>query len=398
MKKILFFVAAPFCQRDYQRYGIDIFIKNGFDIYVWDITFAVYPELKGKLVPSDPLSWDKHITFFSKQEVIAALNQCSPDTFIVNTVAYDGNTFDIYRAISRKKIPYSINPVWVFVPVEGSVSAKNKFNRILKIFNLVKLRAYLIRKIPLKYLNINPATFVIAEGLKSNIHRAEVTAKTTVLRTHSLNYDVYLSMQNEPARQQNVAVFLDNYLPFHTDAAFSNEKSPVTPDIYFNELRRFFDFLEAQCKIKIIIAAHPRAKYEEHGDLYAGREIIKNKTAELVKNASFVIANFSTSISFAVLFKKPVVFFTTDELNDTQNTMYNYKKFIADIASSLGKTPINISENLDSNKIDLNIDELKYNEYRNNYIKVDGSKNLPFWQIICNEINDYSLRSGDAKR
>jgi len=389
MPRVIFFVDSPFCQRDYKRYGMDVFLQNGFDIMVWDLSLALHPQLQGKFILSDQVTWHKHIIFKTKQEVVAALNQCPNDTYIINTLNYNGDTFCIYRALSKNNIPYFVTAVSVFLPFTLNSTIKSKLLRYLKVFNPNKLKSYVLQRLPLRYLNILPAKFVIAEGLKCNIKRPEVASTTKMVRTHSLDYDIYLSLKNNPVNNpDNTWVYLDNYLVYHSDALFSGEKLPITPKRYYKELCQFFDVLEKNHQCKIIIAAHPRSQYDTMPDLFDKRPVIKGKTAELVQQAKAVIVSFSTSITFPVLYKKPIIFFTTDELNNYRITQVNYMKLIHDLAALFGKKPINISSAVEDDlKVDLRMDDVKYNDYCNHYIKAHGSDDLPFWQIICNEIN-----------
>ena len=92
----------------------------------------------------------------------------------------------------------------------------------------------------------------------------------------------------------------------------------------------------------------------------------------------------STAVQLAVLFLKPVVFVTTDELNSSELGLY-----IESFASKLGKTVINIDRDL--YKVDwhkeLNVDYQKYADYRNEYIKIDGSPEKPYWDIVIDHID-----------
>ena len=69
-----------------------------------------------------------------------------------------------------------------------------------------------------------------------------------------------------------------------------------------NNLYELFELQSNKYNKKILIASHPRADYSRKNP-FLNREIIKNKTIELVDNADIVLAHTSTSISFAVLFK-----------------------------------------------------------------------------------------------
>ena len=48
--------------------------------------------------------------------------------------------------------------------------------------------------------------------------------------------------------------------------------------------------------------------------VFGGRELLQGETARLVNDSSLVIAHYSYAVNFAVLYRKPLIFLTTDEL------------------------------------------------------------------------------------
>lgn len=389
MVKVLFFVTTPFSKRDYDRYGIDIFLENGLDIQVWDLTFALYPDLKEKIFQSDVFQWEKCIVFNSKSAVLTALRNCPPQTIIINpSVDICLDTLKMYRLISKQKIPYIRTPVSGSIPPLEKIRIDAVIQRILKAFNVKKLLDYLLKKMPLELLGVHPATFVIAEGFSSQIKRLGITKKTKIIRTHSLDYDIFLKIHSMEELESKTAVFLDSYLPYHPDYLFTKERPIVTPDMYYPQVCNFFDFVEKKYGLEVIIASHPRAKYEEKPfDLFQGRSIIKGKTAELVQQSKIVFSHGSTALSFAVLFKKPVLFIMTNEIY--KNNEFNYRKFISDFALCLDGNLINVSENFENIEIGFEINEIKYEKYLNDRIKMKNSPVLPHWKIVCNSIVEH---------
>ena len=104
-----------------------------------------------------------------------------------------------------------------------------------------------------------------------------------------------------------------------------------------------------------------------------------------------VVCHDSTAVQFAVLFGKPAIFVTTDELKITYEG-----SSIATMAAELGKSPINLDRG-DLQAMDwpmeLDIDAGKYSEYRRKYIKTDGSPEMPLWEIVIDHVESAG-RSG----
>ena len=105
----------------------------------------------------------------------------------------------------------------------------------------------------------------------------------------------------------------------------------------------------------------------------------------MIRGCKAVICHDSTAIQYAVLFGKPVIFVTTDELSRAYEGTS-----IEKVAAELGKKPINL-DRVDLRTVDwrneLKIDFDKYAKYRSKYIKADGSPDLPLWTIVIDYVD-----------
>jgi len=164
--------------------------------------------------------------------------------------------------------------------------------------------------------------------------------------------------------------------------------TPVTPDEYYPLLCEFFSYVEKALALNVVIAAHPRSHYEKLPDFWQGRKVIRGKTDELVKDSKFVILHSSTSVNFPVLYKKPMVFVTMDGLEKSV-----YGSMISRFSSYFRKSPINISR---VGAIELERELICYEEgytkYKRDHIKVEGTEEKLFWQVVGDKIK--SLHSG----
>ena len=246
---------------------------------------------------------------------------------------------------------------------------------------------YLFFKIPYRYLGIKPADLILAATAKnSHLYYYPIDKSSELLCVHYWDYDVYLDEIKKPFHiNKKMGVFLDEYMSFSIDWVFYNMPSPIKPEEYYPCLCKFFDYLEKSFGVEIIIAGHPRSQYEKHPDYFGGRKVIRNQTAKLVREAGFVLAHQSYSTSYAVLFNKPIIFMTTDKMNQTFMGNFSTK-----IAGTLGKQIINLNKPI---KIDwgkeLAIDEGKYASYKHSYIKKNGTEELPFWQVAANRFKRF---------
>src|SRR5262249_53039866 len=104
---------------------------------------------------------------------------------------------------------------------------------------------------------------------------------------------------------------------------------------------------------------------------------------ELIKGCKVVVCHDSTAIQFAVLYGKPLIFLTTDELAGILEG-----RSVEKMAAEFGKSPVNVDRDIrDVNwSKDLCVDAGKYADYRNRYIKTDGSPDIPFWEIVIDQM------------
>jgi hypothetical protein len=386
VKRIVFLVEVPFNQRDYQRFGIATILENGFAVEVWDFGKFLHPGLYEKInsrMP-DPLAWDGRRVFLRANDALGAMRSLGADCLVVCLLNYYLETYPFFLALSRARVEYAVLLATGQPAAQGQAVLRELFARLKKV-TLARIPGILFNHIPYCLLRIRPADLLLAGG-KETVHtqRYPLGKKTKTLLIHALDYDLYRQIKNIPAgSDKNTGVFLDEYGPFHPDYSFENMPQNYRPEEYYALLCSFFDYLEKKYGVEIAIAAHPRSAYERHPAYFGRRSVIRGKTAELVQGAGFVIAHHSTALNFAVLFEKPVIFITTDPINIDRG------KYIRLMASLLGKKPVNLSRSIG---IDLEkesqIDRQAYDRYRRSFIKMEGTPDLPFWQVFSGYVKN----------
>jgi hypothetical protein len=384
IKRIVYFVESYFNARDYERFGIQTFIDNGYDVEVWDFTpFMASGSYLEKISPPD-FECSQWILFQNKRDAIEAVSKLTQTCFVISLIHYAPESLRIHRLLSKKEIPYCVDTMALPAVDHAELDVSVRINRKLRVLNCKVLLNTFFYRIPHKALGVRSADYVLARGEKYGTPGLVVNEKAEIIWAHSYDYDTCLKeADNNPEDESNTGVFIDEYLPFHPDYAYMGFQAPVTPEEYYPKLCRFFRYLEDDFGFEIVIAGHPRSRYEDHPDYYEKRPIYRGKTISLVKKSKFVIMHTSTAINFAVLYKKPVVFVTTDKYNEgwTEDPTPDW------LAGYFGKTPHNLDYPLHFNlHEELHVDEKVYNAYRNAYIKKDGTKNLFSWQILADRI------------
>ncbi len=382
IKNIIILLETPLNQRDYNRFGIKTLQDNGFDVKVWNLTPFVCSEYCN-IKLNEPVQLDICTSFNSLDEFKRAFLSLNQEYFIINLVAYHLKSLPVYKVLSKKEIPYCVtmnNPI----PV---ASQKPSFFHRVKTSSIRQKLNFVFPKIPFKWLGVRPASLILAGGESSlSFSSYPISKNTEILWLHALDYDLYLDeLKNLEVTSEHPAVFLDQYLPFHPDFIRASSSFPVTPDKYYPLLSNFFSKLENEAGISSVIAAHPRSRYEEHNNLFMNRTIVRGKTIELVRKSKVVIIHSSTAINFAVLFRKPMIFVTTNQLN---KGWMGFK--IEHMASLFGKKPINLDDlsSVEWSK-EFIVNNDAYSKYERDYIKKPGTPKKPFWQIFSDYIKEY---------
>lgn len=386
INKIIFLIEYPFGQRDYNRYGIEILQKNGFEVEVWDFTSFLQPKVYREIKVPDPISWEKCIIFLTCDKAISAILKLASNCFVVCMISYEFNSFLIYKALSKINIPYCVFMANALPPVSRKKSFIESLNG-LKNITSINIINILFKLLPYRFFGILPATFILAGGMKSNYYSFPVSDRTETLWMHTMDYDIFLKESRSLLlTDSKMGVFLDEFIPFHPDNLYVGKSAYLLPEEYYPILCRFFDIIEHTYNIQIVIAAHPRSDYDKRPDYFNGRLVVKGKTAELIRKSKLVLSHLSTSINFAVLFHKPVIYITSNRLQQSY-----WGQYIDVMSSQFGKKPVNMDNPGEVNwEEELSIDERAYANYKMNYIKKDGSVELPFWLIFSNRIKEFN--------
>jgi hypothetical protein len=245
-----------------------------------------------------------------------------------------------------------------------------------------------------KWLSSAFLTKVVARRIPTDLAVISGTQSMTlahnskgVIKAHNFDYDIYLELERSAvARGAPYAVFIDQDYCFHLEFVYQGTGSVVTAERYFPAVCNGLEAIAAALELEVRIAAHPRASYEQRGAERFFRSFLieRGRTAELIRGCKVVICHDSTAIQYAILFGKPIIFLTTDELSRAYEGAS-----IEKVAAALGKKPINL-DRADLPAVDwrgeLKVDLEKYAGYRSKYIKTEGSPELPVWTIVIDHV------------
>jgi hypothetical protein len=277
----------------------------------------------------------------------------------------------LYRLDKIKKKLEEINPIFIL-----PYFIENFTFKYFKLFKLLKhtkiplvkfLEPVYERKLSLlrlkikNILNFNKIHYdvgIFQASTSSSFYANFKFDKKLYSHHHDLERSKFIKSTNN---KKKYFVFLDENLAMHPDINILTNKKWISKKKYFDDIRSFLNFLKNNYNVEIYIAAHPTTKKNYFKDF----KLIKNKTAQLIKSCSLTIAHQSTSTNFPIIYKKKILFITTDEIDNT-----HLGSTIKSLATYLDTKPINLSQNYNRKLIEKKITNTKqYNKFMDNFIK-----------------------------
>lgn len=385
IKKIIFLHEHQFTDYYYRHFGIEALKSFGYAVEVWN--FALFLQNDAYLQENIPCTcpWEGHVLYDNKKAAVGAILKLSASDFVICGVHYTLQTLPIYRALAKSGVQCA-SLLAMAIPL-GTFPQKQKYQKKIRLLSWRRFCEKLFSMIPSRYLGVCPVHLIFAMGEKYLKSGYPAAVHSEILWTHSFDYDRFLQEKDLPCRiNQNTGIFLDEYLPYHSDNAAAGLPH-VPAEKYYAQLRNFFDHLENRFGVQIIIAAHPRSQYDDKPELFGNRTVIRGKTSELVKQSGFVILHQSMSLNFAVLYRKPMVFVITDDA--AQYLIEDpYPQWLADY---FGKKLHNLDCGFNLNFTEeMKVNNDSYRSYQNDFIKKNGSAELPFWKIVADRIGRYA--------
>lgn len=390
LRNIVLIKDTPFSPWDYQRFGVDLLKKNGLSVEIWDITQVLHPRVPYTGHPL-PTSMIQAQIFSKKSTLSRSLARLDPiESAVLLLVPFNYRSYYLYHALSKKLI-YYIVMVLNAVPVSACRSIRERslisFWDFFQKFFLYPKKRFVESALDLlihryyRVLGVHAADLCLLGGRESGKNIPyPVDSSTQLLWGHATDYDIFLNKRDTLEKPSSpFAVFIDQYIPFQ-NVSYSNDPHVSDPDRYYPSLRRFFTHLEEQLALPVVIAAHPRVPdIAGYSVFFGGRDVQLGDTIGLIHRSELVIAHASTATNFAILFNKPILFITTDELDNS-----TLKPYIDSEAFELGKIPLNVDGPGDIDPTSTySIDREKYQCFKENYIKIAESCDEYLWQIVA---------------
>jgi hypothetical protein len=373
--KVVFVMYVPLTAHFEARFHILDLIQSGITVELWDVTNLYF----NHIAFSEAVERKYVVKLMNFAEVERRLDMAEiPKTVFVFLLHYSFRTLELFALFSRHRCRTctfvqglqpsgsSIASRWINVRryLGHMLDPKKMSNYFLSVIPRIYKRLYLIREYDTVFVSGSVAT-----GLYEG--------KSQVVQVNYFDYDNYLEAKGDQSSRitGDYCVFLDGNLAEDSDNRVLGLKT-VTPQLYFKGMNLFFDRIEKSHGTTVVIAASPKSKYAD--GIFGPRRLYKNQTHELIKGCSFVIADYSTAVAYAVLYKKPIVFYYTEEMK-----RLSFFTYIVDLAATLDCRIYSIDLLDDSNPLSIKPVNLKrYEKYKYSFLTSKESENLHSRDIL----------------
>ncbi len=403
IKRFIYIVDYTLTQLNYERFGIDLLLKEGYEVEVVDAFDIQYSyKYRNILLPQTSSKEIKITQVSTYSDINKILNSYSDGDCVI--LMYEvGCIFNrITKTLNRKKIPVvcistgslpSLNFAKKTTYI-GKIIKAFKMYSVIFIFNLFLQKT--LEKISFTLLRPRIQYFIYG-GTFAFINSNKILKQSdNVISAHTLDYDIFLQEELKPAKKYDkldnkidkYIVFVDQNFLDDPDRYLLHNSNAVIDTIrkeYYKKTGIFFDYLEDKFPYKVVIAAHPRSDIRLLSKNYKNRRVVINNTANLIKGCEFCLVHSSTAINFAVLYQKPVVIF---KMKLFAHIMSKYQDTISDaIANLINANIVQIDSN-NYNVVPPLVDEKAYSKYKKMFIKENSNDNKMFWKILEESINN----------
>lgn len=257
------------------------------------------------------------------------------------------------------------------------------------LFIIIMLKNFLIIYFQRSIKKINPYFYYNYVLVSDDICEKKANnyyINSKKIYVHYKDYERHLLRDDNKLYYNNYAVFLDESLFDHPDARILNlyhflnlRRNKKT---YYKSLRNFFDNFESATNTEIIIAMHPKSFMSDKDcNKNFNRRIIRNNSYNLLKKSKIVFSHASTSISYAIILEKPIIFLNSSLMFDIRH----FTKILSFSIATGGKI-------IDINNNNINYSNLfkkdfsLYKDYLSKYLKSSKSENKNFWDIVGSKL------------
>lgn len=377
MKKCIILYTANYCAKINNYFCVDDLIRKGVDVEFWDLGPITLNEHLANVETSGLII--RRVKNKKEYEVLIRENT---NAVFFSFINYAWFSFFVYRTLSKYNCDIVYCTSGCLPPLSSSKGYKNMAHLNAKqLFTRIKGRLY---RLLLKSKLLKPAKFVL-KSCRAATCDYKTSNLTISVGCNSGDYQGYLSIKstlnkNNEDKLGRYVVYIDQYLPFHNDFTLRGVQH-IDAETFYRSINLLFEKIEKKYGCEVVIAAHPSSlKYEER-DFFCGRKVYYNRTVELISHSMGAITCNSTAISFPVIDKKPILIYTS---NDIESKYSFYNTYL--LPQLLDLEVVNIDDCSEAYFRDVNMQ--KYEKYKYDYLTTPISENINNSDIIISILNN----------
>lgn len=390
IKKVIFFRYLPLTQKVYNDYYLGELKDAGFEVEYWYLPFIIKIQATCEVYNHETVR-----TFRSYKELNSALKQIDKKiTLFISIQTYYWSTLRLFWVFTKNKCLISVFGKNTLPSFHYANSSQMLIH--LSISRITSSLKNIIASF-LKKMGVIKSYDILFLAGKNGINGyGYVTSRERNLSKHILinsdDYDrVIENKSSSRIMESKYIVFLDQCLPLHPDIPICGIAA-MDADIYYAEINTFFDKVEKEIGLPVVIAAHPKALIYKKKDYYKGRLVIFGKTVELVRDSEFVFAHNSTAISYVVGFNKKLLLLTSDAMArdqfDIHMSILGFSTYLDSQLIYMNRFCQN-NNLLDVSKLEINIK--KYNKYKYDFLTNIETQNQQSSELVIRGIKCLEL-------
>lgn len=349
-------------------------IDLGYNVEFWDISYLTRREYAESFKPIDPMAFDNLKVIDSIGDFKQLLSRRAES----NSLFFFISSFPdfILKEIKQSGVDFVVHD---FKPMP-SISKRDVLMSYVRKRDIGKLVAKVIGllkdRIVKKKTKVAPVVDVHAKYAmivnEKSWRKSLANGETKPVHVPSPDYTTCAI--NNKTEQQEIA-FIDQGFVRHPDL---NRKDQDKITHHYKSLNKFFDIIEEKFGCEVVISAHPRVEYDEN--LFGGRKIYYKDAANQVRNAKLVLTFYSTALSYAVYYNKPLMFLHCKYIESLVPISFKYTYMLAD---RLKSPLVGINNTSKAKRLQLpKVDNQTYSRFKNLYLKKNTTPEQNAFEIL----------------
>ena len=373
-KKLIVVWPYRFRDFDWQRFELEQ-LSQHVEVHVHELIEALTPEFTAAYANQSDRPEVKR--FSSLNEWHREFKKISKNSIIFTHVRPINFKFTLICLALRKSKSKTIGFLLGGAVLPGTNEQIKHFAKLKRLYHFLR-RNCLLFAMP-DYVAVGGSES--EERERRDFHRC-----TSIIQMNSFDYSQYLRGLVKEQSKVAGAVYLDTGIPaFPSDFLLMGQKELLQVDTWYPSLNKFFDFVEEALSLDVEVAVHPKHIGREHADLFSSRNVLIGNTWSSVASRRLVIATFSTAISFAVCFDKPLILVWSDLIESGVDA--RKKSFIENFAKETGAKIFSIDREYTEQELRdaLVIDHAKRESYKRKYL-TSRTDDKPNYQVLLDEV------------